>query len=164
MLLGVITDTHDNKDKTRKAIAEFNRRDVDLVVHAGDMIAPFTALLFDDLKAPYRFHTGNNDGEILMLKQKVEETGGEFNRYDFEFEFGNRRFLVQHEPVNLDALAASGMYDCIIYGHTHDADNRTFENGTLVLNPGECCTWLRGLANIAIIETDTMGVEIIDLL
>jgi hypothetical protein len=164
MLLGVITDTHDNKDKTRKAIAEFNRRGVGLVVHAGDMIAPFSAKLFDDLQAPYEYHLGNNDGEILILKQKVEETGGEFNRYDFELELTGLRILVQHEPVNIDALAASGVYDCIIYGHTHDVDQRTLENGTLVLNPGECCTWLRGLANIAILNTNTKEVEIINLL
>ena len=49
MKLGIITDTHDNKPAIVKAISIFNDRQVDLVVHAGDMIAPFSAALFAEL-------------------------------------------------------------------------------------------------------------------
>jgi uncharacterized protein len=164
MLIGVVTDTHENKDAVHKAIELFNRREVGLVVHAGDMIAPFTAKHFAGLKAPFKFHLGNNDGEIVMLQEAIKEFGGEFHVYDFTFTADGKTFLVQHEPQNLDALVASGAYDCIIYGHTHDVDVRTDgDTGTLVVNPGESCTWLRGLANVAIVDTDPMHAEVIDL-
>ena len=163
MKLGVITDTHENKNVILKAISVFNESQVDLVVHAGDMIAPFTGALFSELKCPFKFHLGNNDGEILFLKTKVEEFGGEFNKYDFTFELDGKSFLVQHEPQNTEAIAKSGLHDCIIYGHTHDVDVRTVGK-TLILNPGEACTWLRGIANIALLDTKSMSPELINLL
>ena len=43
MLIGVIADTHDNMDKLKKAVDLFNERAVELVLHAGDYIAPFTS-------------------------------------------------------------------------------------------------------------------------
>lgn len=161
MRVGVITDSHDNKTAILRAIEIFNKASVDLVIHAGDMIAPFSALLFRDLRAPLKFHLGNNDGEILVLREKLIEIGAEFYKYDFVVDIEDRKVLVQHEPTNLEALAASGTYDAIIYGHTHDLDVR--EGRTLILNPGESCRWLRGLANVAILDTKTMKPEIIDL-
>lgn len=165
MKLGIVTDTHDNKPAILRAIEVFNSHGVDLVVHAGDMVAPFSASLFKNLKAPLKFHIGNNDGEILILRQRLLEIGAEVHKYDFEFELGGRLFLVQHEPVNLEAIAASGKHDVIIYGHTHDLDIRPPEEGRpLIINPGEACSWFRGLANAALLDTEAMGVEIVKLL
>lgn len=163
MKLGIVTDTHENRDMVIRAVEVFNEQEVDMVVHAGDMVAPFTAAHFAKLKMPFKFHKGNNDGEILFLKQTIENFGGEYHIYDFSFELDKRRFLVQHEPQNLEAIADSGRFDCVIYGHTHDVDIR--EDGTtLIVNPGECCTWLRGLANVGILDTKTMQVELFNLL
>jgi putative phosphoesterase len=165
MKLGIVTDTHDNKPAILRAVDLFNSRAVDLVIHAGDMVAPFSAALFKNLKAPLKFHFGNNDGEILLLRERLLEIGAEVHKYDFEFELDGKRFLVQHEPVNLEAIAASGRHDAIIYGHTHDLDVRPPEEGRpLIINPGEACSWLRGLANAALLETETMQVEIVKLL
>jgi len=44
--LGVISDTHDNLDAIGKAVDEFNKRRVSLVLHAGDYVFPFTAKIF----------------------------------------------------------------------------------------------------------------------
>lgn len=49
MLIGIISDTHDNQDKTRKAIELFNSKGVEYVIHAGDYISPFTLKLFKEL-------------------------------------------------------------------------------------------------------------------
>ncbi|HML05759.1 MAG TPA: metallophosphoesterase family protein, partial [Methanobacterium sp.] len=38
-----MSDSHDNLDAIRKAVDAFNKAGVDLVIHAGDMISPFTA-------------------------------------------------------------------------------------------------------------------------
>jgi len=40
--LGILSDTHDNVPQVRKAVALFNREMVDLVLHAGDYVAPFS--------------------------------------------------------------------------------------------------------------------------
>jgi len=63
-----------------------------------------------------------------------------------------------HEPACLEALAAGGKVDVIIYGHTHEIDVRT--GRTLVINPGEGGGWLSGRATAAILDLATMKVEV----
>jgi hypothetical protein len=51
--------------------------------------------------------------------------------------------------------------DIIIYGHTHEP--KIQENGKLYINPGECGGWVNGISSIAILDTETCGVDIINL-
>ena len=46
LLLGIISDSHDNLPKIDAAVAKLNASRVDLVLHAGDYCAPFAALRF----------------------------------------------------------------------------------------------------------------------
>ena len=52
MKLGVMADSHDHVPKIRQAVDLFRRRQVDLVVHAGDFVAPFAVAPLAEL--PYR--------------------------------------------------------------------------------------------------------------
>ena len=63
----------------------------------------------------------------------------------------------------IDALVASGKFDIILSGHTHNVVNVKHENGVLVVNPGEACGYLTGKATFAIVNTDEMKAEIIKL-
>jgi predicted phosphodiesterase len=36
-------------------------------------------------------------------------------------------------------------------------------DGRLFLNPGECCGWVSGRSTIAMLNTDSLSAEIIDL-
>lgn len=47
MKIGVVPDTHDNIELTRKTVKFFQNHEVDKVIRCGDMVAPFTAELFD---------------------------------------------------------------------------------------------------------------------
>ncbi|MFQ5713006.1 MAG: hypothetical protein ACE5GU_03140 [Candidatus Scalinduaceae bacterium] len=49
----------------------------------------------------------------------------------------------------------------IIFAHTHESQIR--KNGQIYVSPGECGGWLNGKSTIAILDTQTRGVEIIDL-
>jgi hypothetical protein len=42
MKVGLISDTHDNLPQIEKAVAFFNDKGVDFVIHAGDFVAPFS--------------------------------------------------------------------------------------------------------------------------
>ena len=55
-----MSDTHDNLDAIRKAVKIFNNEDLDLVIHAGDLISPFTALEFRKLDPELVAIYGNN--------------------------------------------------------------------------------------------------------
>ena len=66
-----------------------------------------------------------------------------------------------HEPDAIDALADSGHYDVIIYGHTHEIDVR--HGKTVVINPGETGGWTTGRSTVALLDLNNMDVEIVEL-
>ncbi len=159
-LVGLITDTHDNKHSVEKAVALFNDRKVGLVIHAGDYIAPFNARWMAPLMAPMVGVFGNNDGERFGLRAQFKKLGP-IHRAPYGFEHEGKRVLVLHEPDEVDALAASGAYDVIVYGHTHTIDVRPGK--TLVINPGEAGGWVSGRCSVGVLDLEQMDVEILDL-
>ena len=67
-----------------------------------------------------------------------------------------------HEPIAIEALAKSGKYDYIIYGHTHKQDIRK-EGRTMIINIGETGGWLTGKCNIGILDTNSGEIKIIEI-
>ena len=159
MLIGIMSDTHDNLIPTRKAIELFNNRKVEYVLHAGDYTSPFTLKLFEELKCEYAGIFGNNDGDKLLLQDRA---GGRIHNQPYIFILSNRKIIVMHEHHIVDALADSGHYDLVIYGHTHEADVRKVKN-TLIVNPGETGSWLYGKSTVALADLNKMEAEIVEL-
>lgn len=160
MLLGVIADTHDNMNMLKKAVDLFNERDVELVLHAGDYVAPFTAREFSRLKCNLVGVFGNNDGEKLGLTNNFTSFG---ELYDgiHQLELNGKKIAITHYPEIAETLADSGAYDIVIYGHTHRADIRGPK--PLVVNPGECGGWLEGKSTVAILDLAAMNAELVAL-
>ncbi|HIC95282.1 TPA: metallophosphoesterase, partial [Candidatus Bipolaricaulota bacterium] len=148
MRLGIISDTHDNLRKIAQAVELFNREEVDLVLHAGDFVSPFTAREFERLQARLIGVFGNNDGDKLYLLERYQGIG-ELHEDHHELELNGRRIVLMHQPKLLEALIASRKYDVIIYGHTHEVD--LSDGPPLVLNPGEASGWLTGRATVALL-------------
>lgn len=63
MLIGLMADTHDNLPMVEKAIKMFNEEKVEVILHAGDYVAPFVIPKFRGLKARLIGVFGNNDGD-----------------------------------------------------------------------------------------------------
>lgn len=160
MKIGVISDTHDNLPKIARAVELFNGEKVDLVLHAGDFVSPFTAKEFSKLRAKLIGVFGNNDGDKPYLLKRYQAIG-ELYDGQHELELGGRRIALMHKPDLLEALTVSGRYDLIIYGHTHKIDLR--EGSPLVLNPGEAGGWTSGRATAAIVALATMKAKLIEL-
>ena len=159
-IVGIMADSHDNKNAVLAAVRLFNDRQIGLLLHAGDYIAPFNAGWMAELEVPMIGVFGNNDGEKFGLRTMFEDRGP-IHRAPYRFDHEGKRFLLLHEPDEVDALAMSGAYDVIVYGHTHAVDVR--EGATLVVNPGETGGWTTGRSTAAILNTDTMAIEIVDL-
>ena len=164
----MISDTHDHKDKILKAVSIMNERKVDALIHCGDYIAPFVKRWFDPLNENIKKNFfgvfGNNDGERLFLKKNLGQicdlVGMEIIK-----EFGGKKVYAAHmpSPQTIDALADSGKFDIILTGHTHEIVNKKYDNGTLVVNPGEACGYLSGKATFAIVDTEQMNAEILEI-
>lgn len=169
LLLAVISDTHDHRDNILKAVSIMNDRNVDALIHCGDFVAPFVKRWFnglnDKIKQNFYGVFGNNDGERVFLLKVLGEIceilGMEINK-----NFDGKKVFAAHMPTEktIDALASSGKYDLILSGHTHNIVNKKYDNGVLVVNPGEACGYLTGKATFAIIDTNKMETEIIEII
>jgi len=168
MQLAVISDTHDHRDNILKAVTIMNERKVDALIHCGDFVAPFVKRWFDNLNSNIKENFfgifGNNDGERVFLVKNLGQIcdilGMEINK-----EFDGKKVFAAHMPTEktIDAIAKSGKYDIVLSGHTHNIVNKKYDNGVLVLNPGEACGYLSGKATFAIIDTEKMETEIIEI-
>jgi predicted phosphodiesterase len=111
MQIGIISDTHDHHRNVIRAVEIFNERGVEYVLHAGDIVAPFTAKPFAELRdAKFIAVFGNNDGEKLFLKSTIEGFGGEIHEYCHKGEIAGKTIYMTHMHHSIDEIAASGMY------------------------------------------------------
>ncbi|GAB4308510.1 MAG: metallophosphoesterase [Methanobacteriaceae archaeon] len=160
-MIGIIADTHDNLEAISKAVNIFNQNKVDLVIHAGDLIAPFTVKEFSRLENEFIAVFGNNDGEREGLKEAYQDL---CILEDFkEIEIANKRFGIIHgnNESLVDALSKSGKYDVIIRGHTHKLDIK--EGKTLLINPGEACGYVTGEKTVVLLEPQTLNYQVVKL-
>lgn len=161
MKIGIISDTHDHLPRVDAAVEAFLARGVEEIIHCGDYIAPFVLLHFKD-KGFRHVHgvLGNNDGEVLMLK-KLFEGVGTLHKPPAFVNAGGLRIAVLHEPMPDDVMAALPV-DAVCFGHTHDLLVRA-DVRPVIINPGECCGYLRNRATAAVLDSENLRVEIINL-
>jgi len=169
MLVGVMSDSHDNLAKIDTALKAFKDAGVEMLIHLGDYIAPFSLarILMGNLR--FLGVLGNNDGEKLGLKELASKAGYELYEPPHDVVLGGKRILLLHGfgPKDrtiriVERIARGGGYSAILYGHTHEIDVR-FEGGTLILNPGEVFGGLSGRSTVAILDLDRMEVKIVEV-
>jgi len=142
-----------------KAVALFNSEGVAQVLHAGDIVSPFTFELFRDLHAPFGGVYGNNDGDRLLLR---ERSAGTLHPQPHFVTLDTLRGVIVHEPALVKSLARSGDFDLVIYGHTHVSDVHR-EGLALVINPGKAASLAKGPATVVLLETETREARIVAL-
>jgi len=164
MIIGIISDTHDNKDSIMKAVDKLNQLGIKYLIHAGDHIAPFTVRWMSKFNGKVYGVAGNNDGEIQILKKLYEDNGWVFRELLLTLELEGKKMVVTHGtyPELVDLLVKSEKYDIVIYGHTHEYKTEKVGR-TLVINPGEACGYLTGKRTMAILNMRNMDVKILDL-
>lgn len=147
-----------------QAITAFNRENVELVIHAGDFISPFSADRFKGLRCPLTGVFGNNDGDHMNLTKKFNSFCAEVSELFSILTIGERRIVVLHGDREelLKAIIQSGFFDLVIYGHTHAFEVKKTRN-LIIINPGECCGYLSGNCTIAIFDTESCKTRRIDL-
>ncbi len=165
MLIGAISDTHDNLPQVEKAVKYLNDQKVGLVLHAGDYVAGFVIPRFKQLNCKLIGVFGNNDGDHELLKKRFSETTNCTIHDRFaQVEVEGYRIALLHgtETELLDAIINSGYFDAVIHGHSH---NRSVEKRgkTLAINPGEVCGYLTGKCTLALLDTAKHEAKIIEL-
>lgn len=159
MLVGIISDTHDDMHSIEAAVRLFNSEKVSHVIHAGDITSPFTFEFFRQLSCGFTGIFGNNDGDKLLLR---DEAKGNLHHQPHTLLLHNKKLVVMHEPDIVHALSESGHFDLVIYGHTHRPEVTIIRN-TLVVNPGKAARLQKGGSTIALVDLENMNARIVDL-
>lgn len=165
MLVGVMSDTHDDIMQTKKAVSRFNREGVEQVLHAGDFISPFMIDTLKELAVPLTGVFGNNDGDRPLLERKSAalpymKIAGTFARIDT----GGMRIALLHgnDRELLETLLGCGSLDLLVYGHTHRPEVRR-DGSLLIVNPGEVYGHLTGRSTVALVDTVKRSAEIVEI-
>ncbi len=156
MLIGVISDTHDNLPRIAAATELFAQRGVETMLHAGDYVAPFALKLLLKSDLPLIGVFGNNDGERRGLGKVCATVYEPPHRFDLD----GRTIVLAHASEALDEEATEGA-DLVVHGHTHEPF--VHEGPPLTVNPGEAGGWLSGRCTVALVDLDAMQAEIVDL-
>jgi len=160
-MIGIMSDSHDNIGSIRKAVRLFNTKDVDITIHAGDLISPFTASEFQKLDSELIAVYGNNDGEREGLKNAYKDI---CLLEDFkEISVEGWKFSIIHgtNPAIVDSLIKSAKYDVVVIGHTHKLE--ILNGNTLLINPGEVCGYLSSKQTVVLLDTDDLSFEVVYL-
>jgi putative phosphoesterase len=157
MVIGVISDTHNDLACIKKATEFFDLRGAEIVLHCGDISLPSAALEFSKLKCGFKAVFGNNDYERAALENVISYFGV-IKEPPFEFKLDGKLFVMTHRPAFFDV----GKYDYVLYGHTHKPKIENIKSAVF-LNPGEACGFRYGASTVALINTQTNRSEIFDI-
>lgn len=160
-MIGIMSDSHDNLPAIRHAVNFFEKSSPQLILHAGDFVAPFSAKELEKLPCPVKAVFGNCDGEKKGL-EKTFQSVGEIKNAPLTFEYKNIHILLTHVHTKIDSYLLSGKYDVIVYGHLHKPEVRK-EGETLIINPGETGGWVSGKSTVALLDPEKLTAEIVSL-
>ena len=160
MLIGITGDTHNNLKNISEICKIFNKLNLSLVIHTGDITLPKSLKAFSKLKTPLVGVFGNND------QFEKEELINESKKFDCKIfdephflEINQKRIYILHHPELITKNMTENS-DFVIHGHTHRYRSE-FINNALIFNPGECAGHLKGKNNVGVIDTSTNTGQVI---
>ena len=162
MRIGLMSDTHDRLPATAALLRLMQSGGVDMVLHCGDYCAPFSLKPFIDQQVTLGGVFGRNDGDPEALRAMAGQgIGTELYEGPHSFEIGGKQILVVHDLNDVQPSSIE-RHAIVVHGHTHQTEMKT-RGDTLLVNPGEACGWLRGSPTAAMLDLQTMHVEILRL-
>lgn len=138
MKIALFSDSHDQIAHLDSALAAANAAGAGMLLHAGDLCAPFMLdRLGRHFSGPIHVVFGNNDGDGRML-QVIAAKYAQITLHGLyaEIDAGGRKLALIHYPEPARRIAESGAFDLVCYGHNHLKHAERLGAGWLV-NPGE---------------------------
>ena len=157
MRIGVVSDSHDRLPALAAVLDRFRAERIEIVIHAGDFIAPFAAKLLAAYPGTVHAIYGNNDGERAGLARVLPGV----QDGPLRLSLAGRSILVHHFSDWCSA-AEVATADVVITGHTHQVVVER-RGKTLLLNPGECCGWLTGRCTAALLDLAAMTADVFEV-
>lgn len=163
MRIGIFADSHDHLANIRLAVERFNAEEVEVVLFAGDIVSTIAVPPLKRLRCRVIGCFGDNEGNKIGLRSGFSLVG-EISEAPVRYVANDgTRFVIVHMKRQLRGLPADEEFDIQIVGHTHKPRIEREENGKMLINPGETSGWSFGRPTIAVLETTTREVRLIDL-
>ncbi len=159
MRVGIFADTHDHLDNIRLAVAEFNRRQCEVVLFAGDLVSTFAIPPLRKLNCPMIASFGDNEGNKVGIRGGMQIIG-EIGDPPFcsRLRDGTRVLLTHQRELIREPVDGVNI---IVYAHTHKPRIHRDKAGRLWINPGETSGWTYRKPSIAILDTESMDAEVV---
>jgi putative phosphoesterase len=135
MKVAIVSDSHGRREAVLAALAEVRARQVDTVIHCGDIGDAATVELFNGLHA--HFVHGNCDTDRAALRAAAEAIGATWHGDWGCLEMDGKKLAFLHgdDLSRFAELEASEAFDFLFHGHSHVA--RDIRSGsTRIINPG----------------------------
>lgn len=157
MTVGILADSHDNLPALKYFVEYYRNYEVDWVIHAGDLISPFTVPVLASLEIPVEVVLGNNDGDHATLREKAQDSLVSIHQAPLTLERNDHNFLISHRPEDLpDSIPDEINY--VIHGHTHEPKFKR-KSDYILINPGEAGGWLSGVSRAVCLEPESGTLE-----
>jgi putative phosphoesterase len=145
----------------RLAVERFNQAQCELVLFAGDLVSTFAVPPLRRLKCPFVGCFGDNEGNKIGLMSGFSFVGQMDEPPVRHVAADGTRFILCHMQRQLRGQPED--WDIAVFGHTHKPRIMRDDAGRLLINPGETSGWTFGRPTIALLETSTQSVELIEL-
>jgi putative phosphoesterase len=138
MIIAVMSDSHDNIWRLRKALEIITAARAEMIIHCGDFVAPFMLKALEKADIPVHGVFGNNDGDKYLLTQLSLSKANKINIYGIIGRIDVNRCMIAftHFQEIAQGLAVQGDCDLVCFGHTHTFYKQRIGE-TILLNPGE---------------------------
>ncbi|MBC8519333.1 MAG: metallophosphoesterase family protein [Gammaproteobacteria bacterium] len=172
MKICIISDSHDQIDLFHSALADAKERGAELVLHCGDVVAPYTLKKANQFGLPIHVIHGNNKGDIAVMGKLSQNPDSLINYHgrDASLEINGRMIFMVHFPDYAEALALTGKWDLICCGHNHRCKIESIEHNssnnnktTLLVNPGSSSGMDRVQPTYIFGDLETMKFKIVDI-
>ena len=142
MKICILSDSHDQRHLLSAAVEEAKQLGAEAVLHCGDVVAPSTLKVLKKFALPIHVIHGNNTGDLFHTAKLASEpdSGVHFYGQDAGITLAGKRIFIVHYPHYAYAIACTGEWDIVCFGHNHKPEARyapTIKGTqTLLLNPG----------------------------
>lgn len=163
MIVAVMSDSHDNIWNLRKALDVIKSENAGMIIHCGDLVAPFMAKELEEVGIPVHGVFGNNDGDQYLLTKfsLTTLTNITFHGLVGQVDTGGFKIAFTHENVVAQGLASGDDFKMVCFGHSHEYYLKKIGT-TILLNPGEIMG-KDGRPGFCLVDTDTAEIKRVEL-
>jgi putative phosphoesterase len=162
MRIGLVSDTHNDQARIRRALERLEQEGISLVIHAGDVTNTKALRLFSDFDV--WIARGNMDRDPALARVSRELFGPGRLREIQELTLDGARLAVIHsgETTRWRSLVSSKEYEYVIHGHSHKPRDERF-GATRVINPGALGSTRFRVPTFAILDLETGDLSWIEV-